>query len=156
MVRKRIIFLLGILVFIAPLLTLGQVKAHNPSNMILGYDFVDDSLHVVIDHPTEDLYTHYIFEVNVTLNGNFIASSGRSSQYYNSSTFRYSITANFGDLIAVTARCTQGGIITRSITIGQENVNIPGFVGLLIIIGVSTIIMIAIFYKKLSIRVVKW
>ena len=156
MVRKRILFLFGILVFISPLLTLGQVKAHNPSNMILGYDVVDDTLHVVIFHPSEDFNTHYIFEVNVTLNGDPVVSSSHTSQLHNSSTYRYGFAANTGDLIAVTARCTQGGIITRSITIGQENVNIPGFIGLLFIIGVSMIIMVSVFYRKLSSRVVKW
>lgn len=156
MVRKRILYLYGILIFVSVLLTLGQVKAHNPSNMILGYDVVDDDLHVVIFHSSEDLNTHYIFEINVTLNGDPVVSGGYPSQPSDSYTYGFGFAANNGDLIAVTARCTQNGTITRSITIGQENVNIPGFIGFLFIFGVSTIIMIAVFYKKLSIRVVKW
>lgn len=156
MVRKRNSFLFGILVFISLLLTLGQVKAHNPSNMILGYDVVDDDLHVVIFHPSEDLNTHYIFEISVTLNGDPVVSGGYLSQPSDSYSYGFGFAANNGDLIEVTARCTQGGIITRSITIGQENVNIPGFIGLLFIIGVSTIILVTLFYRKLSFKVVKW
>jgi hypothetical protein len=155
-VRKRILHLFGILIFVSVLLTLGQVKAHNPSNMILGYDVIDDTLHVVIFHPSEDFNTHYIFEVNVTLNGDPVVSSSHTSQLSNSSTYRYGFAANNGDLIAVTARCTQGGIITRSITIGQENLNIPGFIGLLFIFGVSTITVVILIKRKLKIKVLIW
>lgn len=156
MVRKRILYLFGILIFISGLLPLGQVKAHNPSNMILGYDIVDDTLHVVISHSSEDFNTHYIFEIIVTRNGARVVNSSRTSQPSDEFTYMVGFAANNGDLIAVTARCTQNGTITRSITVGQQYKSLPGFVGLLFVIGVSTIIMIAVFYKNLSIRVVKW
>lgn len=121
--------------------------------MILGYDTLDDTIHVVISHSSEDFNTHYIFEINITLNDGFIRSFTQSSQPSASFTRIFGFNFNNGDLIAVTARCTQGGIITRSITVGES---IPGFIGLLFIIGVSMIMMIAVFYKRLSIRVMKW
>ena len=153
MVRKKTLYLFGILIFISVLLTPGQVKAHNPSNMILGYDVIDDALHVVIFHSSEDFNTHYIFEVNITLNGDSVVSSSHTSQPSNSSTYRYGFAANNGDVIEVTARCTQGGIITRSITIGQPTEAIPGFIGLWFVVGASTILMIILIKKKVKNKV---
>jgi len=156
MVRKKTLYLFGILIFISVLLTPGQVKAHNPSNMILGYDVIDDTLHVVIFHPTEDFNTHYIFDVNISLNGDWIMSHGPTGWPGNSTTFRYGFAANNGDVIEVTARCTQGGIITRSITIGRPNEDIPGCIGLWFVVGASTILMITLIKKKVKIKVNIW
>ena len=148
MVRKRTLYLFGFLFFISVLLTLGQVKGHNPSSMTLAYNSNTDTLSVTISHSSANFNTHYIFEVNVTLNGGQAVDQGYTSQPSNSFTYDYVLIAMDGEVIEVTARCTQAGIITRAITVGQPTEEIPGFIGIWFIIGASTIILITSIKKK--------
>ena len=75
-----------------------------------------------------------------------------------SNTFTYSYYLDSGPLeilnwvIEVTARCTQAGIITQTITVNyfQPSEGIPGFMGLWFFIGISTITLIVFSYKKLK------
>jgi hypothetical protein len=141
MASKRSITLLGILTLTLGLLPLVELKAHNPSNMAFGYNFDDEIFQVRIFHPSENLTTHYIFEINVTLNGNFAVSGDYTSQPSESYIYSFGLAVNFGDLISVTARCTQGGIITVSSTLPQEPLSLPGFIGLFLILLIFPIII---------------
>lgn len=151
MVRKKTLYLFGILFFISIFLTFGQVKAHNPSSMTLAYNSNNDTLSVTISHSSGNFNTHYIFEVNITLNGGQAVDQGYTSQPSNTFTYDYILIAMDGDIIEVTARCNQAGIITRAITVGQPTEEIPGFIGLLFIVGASTIMVVTLIRKKVKI-----
>jgi hypothetical protein len=117
--------------------------------MSLEYDSNNETLSVTITHTSGNFFTHYIFEVTVNVNGGQVVNESYSSQPSNSFTIDYNVTASDGDSIEVTALCTQAGTITRSITVGQTTGAISGYVGLWLIMGVSTIILVVIINKKL-------
>ena len=157
MVKKRNISLIGFLFVLSLLFSFGQVKAHNPSNMTLEYNESSETLSVTISHSSGDFNTHYIFEVIVTTDDIQMINQTYTSQPSNVFTYNYFIAAwpleILSFVLEVTARCTQDGIISRSITIGQRahvSEAIPGFKGLWLIISASTIIIITIFNKKLK------
>ena len=141
---------MGILFAVGLLLTVGNVNAHNPSNMILEYNSSSETLSVTITHTSSNLNSHYIFEVIGTVNGGQAINESYTSQPSNTFTYDYIVTAINGEVIEVTARCTQAGIITRSITVGQPAEVISGYASLLLVIGVSSMILIAIIRKKLK------
>ena len=60
MVKKKILYLIGFLFVISLLISIGQVKAHNPSNMTLEYDLSNETLSVTISHTSGNFNTHYI------------------------------------------------------------------------------------------------
>jgi hypothetical protein len=150
MIKKNKLYLIGFLFALSFLFSIGQVKAHNPSSMTLEYNSGNETLSVTISHSSGNFNTHYIFEVNITLNGGQAIDQGYTSQPSNTFTYNYNLTAMAGNVIEVTARCTQAGIITRSLTVGQPNEVIPGFIGLWIFMGVSMIILISLINKKLK------
>lgn len=150
MFKKKIIYLMGILFAVSLLLTIGNVNAHNPSNIVLEYNSSSNTLSVTITHTSSNFNSHYIFEVIGTVNGGQAINGSYTNQPSNTFIYNYNVTALVGDVIEVTARCTQAGIITRSITVGQPAEVILGYEGLLLIIGASTIILIAIVSKKLK------
>ena len=150
MYNKKIIYLMGILFAVGLLLTVGNVNAHNPSNMILEYNSSSETLSVTITHTSSNLNSHYIFEVIGTVNGGQAINESYTSQPSNTFTYDYIVTAINGEVIEVTARCTQAGIITRSITVGQPAEVISGYASLLLVIGVSSMILIAIIRTKLK------
>ena len=118
--------------------------------MTLEYNSGTETLSVTISHSSGNFNTHYIYEVNATVNGGQGVDQGYTSQPSNTFTYNYNLIASAGDVIQVTARCTQAGIITRSLTVGQPDEAIPGFIGLWFITGVSMIILISLINKKLK------
>lgn len=155
MVKKQNLCIIGSLFALSLILSFGQAKAHNPSSMTLEYSENSEILTVTISHSSGDFNTHYIYEVIVTMDDFQIYNQSFTSQTSNTFTYNYYIDATPLELLSfvieVTVRCTQTGIITRSITIGQRAhlpEAIPGFTGLWFIIGASTLIMIAFINKK--------
>ncbi len=155
--KKKILFLIGFLIVLSLFLSFGQVKADNPTSMTVEYDQSIETLNVTISHSSENFNTHYIFEVIVTVNGVQLINQSYTSQPSN--TFMYSYYLNSGPLeilnfiIEVTAQCTQAGIITRVIKVGQvdqPSEGIPGFIGLWFIMGASMIALIVFNNKKLK------
>lgn len=127
--------------------------------MTLEYSESSEFLSVTITHPSGDFNTHYIFEIIVTMDGFQMYNQSYTSQPSNSFTYNYFIDARPLELLSfvieVTARCSQAGIITRSISIGQRahiSEAIPGFLGLWIVIGASTIALLVFNNKNLK----KW
>ena len=148
MFKKRIVYLMGVLFTVSLLISIGNVNAHNPSNMILEYNSNTNTLSVTITHTSSNFNSHYINEVIGTKNGGQIINESYTSQPSNTMVYEYSVNAINGDVIQVTATCTQAGIITRSITVGQPAEVISGYAGLLLVIGASLIILTAIIGKK--------
>ncbi len=156
MVKKLFLYLFGSLFVVSLFLSFGPAKANNPSSMTLEYSENTELLNVTISHSSVDFNTHYIFEVIVTMDGFQIYNQSYTSQPSNVFTYSYYIDATplelLSYIIEVTARCTQTGIITRSITIGQLAhipETIPGFAGLWFIISASMMALIVINNKKL-------
>ena len=146
---------MGILFAISLLISIGNVNAHNPSNMILEYNSSTETLSVTITHTSSNMNSHYIYEVIGTVNGGQAINESYASQPSNTFTYNYIVNATSDDIIEVTARCTQAGIITRSITVGQPTEGISGYISLFLIIGASTIVLIAFKVKKLKNRLDK-
>ena len=155
MFKKNIVYLMGFLFAVSLLITIGNVNAHNPSNMTLEYNSNTNMLSVTITHTSSNFNSHYINEVIGTKNGGQAINESYTSQPSNTMMYEYSVNAVSGDVIQVTATCTQAGIITRSITVGEPAEVISGYASLLLIIGVSTIILITIIRKKLESRLIK-
>ena len=69
----------------------------------------------------------------------------------------YNITANESARIQVTANCNVGGINTKCIIVGGDSCDqgggdIPGYLGLMIILSLSTILLSTITYKNVRKR----
>lgn len=155
MFKKRIAYLMGIFFALSLLITIGNVNAHNPSNMTLEYNSTTNMLSVTITHTSANFNSHYINQVTGTKNGGQVISESYTSQPSNTMIYEYSVNATSGDVIQVTAICTQAGIITRSITVGQPDEVISGYTSLLLVIGASSLILIAIIKKKLKIELIQ-
>ena len=148
MVKKKILYLIGFLFVISLLISIGQVKAHNPSNMTLEYDLSNETLSVTISHTSGNYNTHYIFEVDAAVNGCQKLNENYTSQPSNRFTYNYNLTASGGDVIEVYAFCTEGGIFIRSITVEQPAESIPGNIGIWLLIGAFAIIFLVAIKKR--------
>jgi len=94
--------------------------AHPPQDMVLDYDLDTSELSVTITHETPAPNAHYINKVEIELNGDIILTEEYSSQPTNNVfTYTYTIIAEVGDVISVTAYCNIQGLITRSITVSD-------------------------------------
>jgi hypothetical protein len=156
MIKKRILYLFGFLFALSLFLSLEQVKAHNPSSMTLDYNRSSETLSVTITHSSENFNAHYIFEVIVMIGDTKVINQSYSSQPNNTFTYGYYISAGpleiLNYIIDVSARCTQGGIITNTIFVASnpQSEGIPGFAGLWFIIAASMIISIVFVNKKIK------
>ena len=156
MVEKKNLYLLGFLLLFSILIQNGQVKSHNPSSMILEYDKEAEILGVTITHDSENFTTHYIFELIGIINHNLVINESFTSQQSNTFKINYYLPVVVLDVltytIEFTARCTQGGIITETLLVDvfPPSKGIPGFLGFLLLFGVSTIALISKKLKKLK------
>ena len=113
------------------LLVSSQAIAHSPEDMVLEYDINTSTLNVTITHVTIDPNSHYIYKVDVKINGELYLSEQYTSQP-TTSTFKYSYTvpANVGDEISVTSFCSLFGSLTKTLVIPNENApNTPEITG---------------------------
>ena len=155
MSKKR--FLLGLSLFFVVCLSMTfiKVQANPPSNMSLSYSSGTDQLDVSITHLTSNTPGHFIENVTIRVNGSLVHSEVYTSQPSPTSfTYQYnSIVANIGATIHVWANCSfTGDIITRTLIVGGNNgssPNIPGYLGIWIILGTLMSIMIPMIYKKI-------
>jgi hypothetical protein len=84
--------------------------AHGPSEVILSYDQEERILSVSITHKVGDSSSHYINEVIVTKNGDRLESYRYKSQPDKITfTYTYTVEAEGGDVIDVTAACNRFG-----------------------------------------------
>lgn len=154
MSKKTLLYSVFIFFIIGISITNISVKAHNPSNMSLIYFSTSDELEVTITHNVGDPNTHYIQTVIIRVNGSIDSTHPYTSQPTSSTFVRvYNVTANIGATIQVTAECNQGGEITRNLTVTGQNGQteeepIPGYFGLLLIIGISTFLITLLVYKR--------
>ncbi|MFX0005845.1 MAG: hypothetical protein ACFFA7_07435 [Promethearchaeota archaeon] len=126
--NKTIILLILFCFFSLCLFTL-TVKAHNPQNMVLAYDFSKQELNVTITHNVVNPNTHYIELVEIRVNGSIVLSEGYTSQP-TTSTFMYqfNVTAKHGATIQARAFCSISGSISRTIDVINPNVKPSSFI----------------------------
>ena len=113
------------------LLISSQAIAHSPEDIVLEYDINTTTLDVTITHVTLDPNSHYVYKVDVKINGELYLSEQYTSQP-TTSTFKYSytVTANIGDEISVTAFCSLFGSLTKTLIVPNENApNAPEITG---------------------------
>jgi hypothetical protein len=144
-----------VLVFFLVFLTVAgvNVRAHPPDDMTLNFNAGTNTLSVTIIHGVADNTTHFIVSVEVKVNG-----STDQTQFYGSQpnltsfTYEYTVITNAGSLIEVTAVCSVGGSLTRTLggTSGPENGAIPGYLGLYLVIVFSVISLLVIFRRRLK------
>jgi hypothetical protein len=109
---KKIIAFLVVSFFVCSL-----AYAHPPSDIKITYDSKAKILKAVIMHNVSDAKKHFIYKVDVSLNGKEIISQAISQQDNNiSQTVSYLIPdAKGGDALSVEAYCNLSGKLEKTI-----------------------------------------
>jgi len=158
MSKKSILLGFSIFLMIGLCATISAVKAHTPGGMNLSYNSNTEVLSVTITHNVSNNNTHYIITV-VEVNGSTIISEAYTNQP-TKGTFTYlytNVTANKGATIYVKTTCNQVGFVEDTLTVGDgitttngENGEIPGYLGIWIIIGFSLTAVLTQVRKKIK------
>ena len=133
-----------------------SVKAHPPSGIVLFYNSNTNKLNATVSHSVSDPNTHYVYSVVIEVNGTTTVSETYTSQPSSILfTYQYNVTANNGARIQASATCNQGGTVTACIvvgggTCGSSNSGIPGYSGLLVILGISILALLFIVRRNRS------
>jgi hypothetical protein len=96
------------------------VSAHPPSEMILEYDTDAQLLTVTLTHSVSDPSLHFIYRIDISLNGFLMIQEEYINQSTNATFFyTYPLDAQSGDSIYVFAECNLGGSLTDTLVVGQ-------------------------------------
>ncbi|MCQ8893097.1 MAG: hypothetical protein NQU46_00450 [Methanolinea sp.] len=96
----------------------GQVSAHSPSGMDIGFDPVSGTLRVTLTHAVDDPAVHYVSEVEVARKGEIIQKAAYFSQPTGDTfSYQYLLPLSPGETVRVTARCNIGGSLSREYTL---------------------------------------
>ena len=153
--KKRVYYILILLFVVSATSRIDSVKAHPPSGLVLLYNSNTNKLNVTISHSVSDPNTHYVYSVVIEVNGTTTVSETYTSQPSSILfTYQYNITANNGARIQASATCNQGGTVTECIVVGggtcgtSNGSGIPGYSGLLLILGISIIALLFFVRRK--------
>lgn len=116
--------LLGLMftLFVASQFTVAE--AHTPGPMTLEYDMDTDVLTVTVVHVTADVNTHYIYEIVVQKNSVQVDIATYTSQSDSSQVIEtFTVPAEEGDVLTVTAKCSVSGQKTEELTVGSTSTN---------------------------------
>jgi hypothetical protein len=117
MKREKLLFLMSFLAILI-LIQASPVAAHPPSSMNLSYDFASQVLTVDVSHSVSDVNSHYIYEVVVEKNSVDVLTRDYTTQNSTSGmSATYNIAADHGDVLSVTAKCSQSGQMTDEVTV---------------------------------------
>jgi hypothetical protein len=101
-----------------------DTSADTPSKIYLAYDYGKETLTVYIDHASSAPDTHYIETVTINVNDVEYLTKTYSSQKVDDGkgmvTYSYSVTASDGDVISVTAKCSDHGSLTDTLTVEAD------------------------------------
>ena len=109
---------MAIMVVMAVMLVSSGVRAHSPSQVTLSYAKDTGTLSVTIVHSVSNPATHYVRQVEISLNDRVEKTFDYKSQPDSSRfTYSYPIDAKPGDRIAVTVKCNYVGSNSASLTV---------------------------------------
>ena len=153
MLKKKTYYALS--VFLIVFLTIAgiNVRAHPPDDMSLEYNSGTNTLKVSITHGVSDNASHFVISVVIRVNGSIDQSQAYTSQpdllFF---IYEYTVITKNESTIQVTATCSQGGSITKTLGATTEPTDgaIPGYMGLYLVLVVSVISMLMIIRKKLK------
>ena len=99
-----------------------QAFAHPPQDMVLDYNVTTSTLDVTITHNTLDPMSHYVYKVEIKVNGDLYLSKLYTSQPTSSTfSYNYTVLTNTSDQISVTAFCILFGSITKTLVVPNKN-----------------------------------
>lgn len=122
--QKKSLILLGCILLIGIMGSSFPLVAGNPpSSIVLSYDSTLQILSAEFTHNVGDPNTHYIATVEIQKNSVVVDTQTYSSQPTSSTfTYTYSMAAQDGDVLKVTATCNVAGSLSNSLTVSG---NIP-------------------------------
>lgn len=96
----------------------GTIEAHAASDLVLSYDFPNQTLNMTVTHFVSDPNTHYIAEAVILKNSVLFATIPYTS-HPNGDTFKYThpVPAVDGDVLHVTVTCNAFGSLSDQITV---------------------------------------
>jgi len=119
--KKGKYFFIVLMLVITPILGM-QAVAHPPDKVDLVYDLDEQILYVTITHVTIDPNSHYIYKVDIEKNSVLYLTEQYTSQpTLDTFTYNYSVEAEIGDELTVTAFCSLFGSLSNSIVVTGEN-----------------------------------
>jgi hypothetical protein len=103
---------------IALCLTAAPAGAHSPSDLSLAYNQTGGELTVTITHEVADPATHYIKEVQISIDGKTVRTILYARQPFATTfSYTYPLQVQAGSSIDVNAPCVLGGSIRRTLFI---------------------------------------
>ena len=146
--KKRSLILISIFIFILGLtINYTEISSHSPSSLTLEYDYSQQQLTVLLVHSVLDMNTHYIFDIDIWNNDDFVGNYNYTSQPTMSVfSYTYNINADIGDILEVTAECNQGGSQTKQLTVSDNTTtpSVPAAHVCIVLIGLSSTALIKI------------
>ena len=139
----RFIVLAAVSLIIALCISAAPAGAHSPAAMSLAYNETAGELAVTITHQVIDPATHYVREVQLSVDGQTAKTIPYTSQP-SATTFTYSypLQVQEGNSVKVDASCILGGSVTRTLVVpgstGPTPV-VPGSTGSTPVVSGSTI-----------------
>jgi hypothetical protein len=129
----------------------GEIMAHSPSALQLSYDISENVLDVTITHTVSNAQTHYIQRIEIEKEGSLqkLLKTYDSQPSTSTFTYSYTIAAEDGDVLTATVYCSQGDMLTKSITIEDDHAQSDGnnIFGFEIMLFVSAVAMILVLKK---------
>jgi hypothetical protein len=122
--RRKAAVVIPALILLSLILTVlpAPISAHPPSKMVLEYDTDTQTISASITHSVSDPANHYVERIEIEKNGDPYLTEDYTSQPTTSSvTYTYTVTADDGDLLEVTAYCSLFGDITEQITVSKPS-----------------------------------
>ena len=155
MAKKKIYYFISVLFIVFLTIAGVNVRAHPPDDMTLAFNSGTNTLTVTIVHGVSNNVTHYVEIVEILVNGSIDMSPPhyQSQPDLNIFIYEYTVVTNDGSVIQVTATCSIGGTITRTLggsTSPPNGGEIPGYMGLFLVLVVSVITLLTFICKKLK------
>ncbi len=121
--QKRITFSAMVIMFASVVISIYTmpVEATEPSDIVLTYDFDSQTLTVNVSHYVANTKTHYIETIEIKNNDISILNRTYLNQTFNWGMYdSFTIAADNGDNLTVTATCSKGYPITSWLTVSSS------------------------------------
>ncbi len=108
--------------FLGVILLSSQAYAHSPQDMKLGYITSTSTLDVTITHESPFPSAHYVYKVDIDINGEVFLSEQYTGQPSTTTfTYSYIVQANQNDEIKATAFCNLFGSISETLLVPNKD-----------------------------------